>query len=74
MKITKAGERSLSALLMEFSAKLTEIADALETATAYDVAGMIDVFSQSVDSVREIASESDSKYEKIENEYLREIA
>ena len=62
------------ALIMEFSARLTEVADTLEKATAYDVSGMIDTFFRGVESVREIAGELDSKYEAIETEYLREIA
>ena len=74
MKITKAGERSLAALLMNFSAQLSQVADELENASAFDVDGMIDIFSQSVENVRAIATESDSAYEKLEAQYLREIA
>ncbi len=72
--VSKAGERSLAALLMDLSAKLSGIADELEIATAYDVGGMIDVFSQAIEGVREYAQEADSEYEKIESQYLREIA
>ncbi len=72
--VSKAGERSLAALLMDLSAKLSGIADELEIATAYDVGGMIDVFSQAIEGVREYAQEADSEYEKIEAQYLREIA
>ena len=74
MKISKAGERSLAALLMDFSAQLSEVSDELANASVFDVDGMIDIFSQAVEGVREIASECDARYEKIESQYLREIA
>ena len=73
MQVSKAGTRALVALLMDFSAQLSEVADELENASAFDVDGMVDVFSQAIEGVREIASECDSKYEKLEAQYLREL-